>query len=189
MQGNLTALLITSIIVLTVVCIGFLAGRDKSSRTSVEEWSVGGRRFGGLLVWFLVGADLYTAYTFLGLTSTAFTGGSVAFFAIPYSVLAYFIAYFFLPKLWKVAKIHKLTTLADYARERFNSKLLASLVAIVGVLMLIPYICLQLSGIQDTLQVAGTGYINVKFVVIISFILVALYTFFSGIKGPHIQPS
>lgn len=184
MQGNLTALLITSIIVLTVVCIGFLAGRDKSSRTSVEEWSVGGRRFGGLLVWFLVGADLYTAYTFLGLTSIAFTGGSVAFFAIPYSVLAYFIAYFFLPKLWKVAKIHKLTTLADYARERFNSKLLASLVAIVGVLMLIPYICLQLSGIQDTLQVAGTGYINVKFVVIISFILVALYTFFSGIKGP-----
>lgn len=55
MQGNLTALLITAIIVLTVVCIGFLAGRDKSSRTSVEEWSVGGRRFGGLLVWFLVG--------------------------------------------------------------------------------------------------------------------------------------
>ncbi len=79
MQGNLTALLITAVIVLTVVCIGFLAGRDKSSRTSVEEWSVGGRRFGGLLVWFLVGADLYTAYTFLGLTSTAYTGGSVAF--------------------------------------------------------------------------------------------------------------
>lgn len=86
MQGNLTALMITAIIVLTVVCIGFLAGRDKSSRTSVEEWSVGGRRFGGLLVWFLVGADLYTAYTFLGLTSTAYTGGSVAFllFLTPY---------------------------------------------------------------------------------------------------------
>ena len=69
-------------------------------------------------------------------------------------------------------------------RERFSSKLLSSLVAIVGVLMLIPYICLQLSGIQDTLQVAGTGFINVNAVVIISFILVALYTFFSGIKGP-----
>lgn len=187
MPANITALIITAVIVLTVVCIGFIAGRDKSSRTSVEEWSVGGRRFGGLLVWFLVGADLYTAYTFLGLTSTAYTGGSVAFFAIPYSVLAYFIAYFFLPKLWKVAKIHKLTTLADYARERFDSKLLASLVAIVGVLMLIPYICLQLSGIQDTLQVAGTGVINVNMVVIISFILVALYTFFSGIKGRRLR--
>ncbi len=83
MPANITALIITAVIVLTVVCIGFIAGRDKSSRTSVEEWSVGGRRFGGLLVWFLVGADLYTAYTFLGLTSTAYTGGSVAFFCNP----------------------------------------------------------------------------------------------------------
>lgn len=184
MQGNLTSLLITSFIIITVVLIGFLAGRDKSSRSSVEEWSVGGRRFGGLLVWLLVGADLYTAYTFLGLTSTAYQGGSLAFFAIPYSILAYLIAYFFLPKLWKVANQHKFTTIADYARERFDSKLLSVLIAIVGVLMLIPYICLQLSGIQDTLQVAGTGFINVELVVIISFLLVALYTFFSGIKGP-----
>ncbi|MEI2441283.1 sodium:solute symporter family protein [Priestia megaterium] len=184
MQGNLTALLITSAIVLVVIAIGFIAGRDKSSRSSVEEWAVGGRRFGSLLVWLLVGADLYTAYTFLGLTSTAYQGGSIAFFAIPYSVLAFLISYFFLPKLWTVAKKHKLTTLADYARERFSSKFLSSLIAIVGVLMLIPYIDLQLSGIQDTLRVAGTGYINVKAVVILSFFLVALYTFFSGIKGP-----
>ncbi|ASB53442.1 putative symporter YodF [Bacillus velezensis] len=79
MPANITALIITAVIVLTVVCIGFIAGRDKSSRTSVEEWSVGGRRFGGLLVWFLVGADLYTAYTFLGLTSTAYTGEALLF--------------------------------------------------------------------------------------------------------------
>ncbi|KOO42883.1 sodium:solute symporter family protein [Priestia koreensis] len=184
MKGNLTALLITSGIILVVIAIGFLAGRDKASRSSVEEWSVGGRRFGGLLVWLLVGADLYTAYTFLGLTSTAYTGGSLAFFAIPYSVLAFAISYFFLPKLWNVANNFKLTTLADYARERFDSKLLSALIAIVGVLMLIPYICLQLNGIQDTLRAAGTGYINVQVVVIISFLLVALYTFFSGIKGP-----
>jgi solute:Na+ symporter, SSS family len=184
MHGNLTALLITSVIVLIVIAIGFLAGRDKSSRSSVEEWAVGGRRFGSLLTWLLVGADLYTAYTFLGLTSIAYQGGSLAFFAIPYCVLAFTISYLFLPKLWKVAKIHKLTTLADYARERFDSKFLSAIIAIVGVLMLIPYIDLQLSGIQDTLRVAGTGYINVQIVVILSFFLVALYTFFSGIKGP-----
>ncbi len=184
MQGNFTALMITVFIVLSVVLIGFLSGRDKAVRSSVEEWSVGGRRFGGLLVWFLIGADLYTAYTFLGLTSTAYQAGSIAFFAIPYSILAYFIAYFFLPKLWKVANEFKLTTLADYVRQRFDSKLLSSLIAIVGVFMLIPYIDLQLSGIMDTLRVAGTGYINVQVVVITSFLLVALFTFFSGIKGP-----
>src|SRR3954452_18653817 len=170
MQGNLTALLITGMIVLGVVLIGFISGRDKTNRSSVEEWSVGGRRFGTLLVWFLVGADLYTAYTFLGLTSTAYTGGSLAFFAIPYTIIAYFISYFFLPKLWKFSKNHKITTLADYAKVRFNSKFLSFLIAVVGVLMLIPYIDLQLAGIQDTLTVAGTGFINVKVVVIISFL-------------------
>lgn len=184
MQGNLTALLITSFIVLSVVLIGFIAGRDKSSRSSVEEWSVGGRRFGPLLVWLLVGADLYTAYTFLGLTSIAYSSGSIAFFAIPYTFIAFFVSYFYLPKLWGISKTHKLTTLADYAKGRFDSRFLSLLIAIVGVFMLIPYIDLQLAGIQDTLTVAGTGYINIKFVVIISFLLVALYTFFSGIKGP-----
>ncbi|MBL0385159.1 sodium:solute symporter [Tumebacillus sp. ITR2] len=184
MTGNATALSVTASIVLVVVLIGFLAGKNKSSRSSVEEWSVGGRRFGTLLVWFLVGADLYTAYTFLALTSQSYTVGSLAFFAIPYSILAYSVAYFFLPKLWKVAKTYQYTTLADYAKGRFDSKLLSSLVAIVGVLMLIPYIDLQLSGIQNTLQIAGSGIVNVKVVVIISFLLVALYTFFSGIKGP-----
>lgn len=184
MQGNLTALIVTSIIVLAVVFIGFMAGRDKKNRSSVEEWSVGGRNLGSLFVWFLIGADIYTAYTFLGLTSTAFKGGSIAFFATPYVVLAYPLAYFFLPKIWRVASEHKFTTLSDYLKARFDSKLFAVLTAISGVLMLIPYIDLQLSGIQDTLKVAGTGYINVTFVVIVSFLLVAFYTFFSGIKAP-----
>jgi solute:Na+ symporter, SSS family len=184
MKGNLTALIVTSIIVLTVIFIGFMVGRNKQSRSSVEEWSVGGRRLGALFVWFLIGADVYTAYTFLGLTSSAFKGGSIAFFATPYVVLAYPLAYFFLPKIWKVGKEHKFTTLADYIKGRFDSKLFSVLVAITGVLMLIPYIDLQLSGIQDTLEIAGTGYINVTFVVIVSFLLVAFYTFFSGIKAP-----
>ncbi|HJV17557.1 MAG TPA: sodium:solute symporter [Bacillales bacterium] len=184
MKGNLTALIVTTIIVLVVVFIGFMAGRSKESRSSVEEWSVGGRRLGALFVWFLIGADIYTAYTFLGLTSSAFKGGSIAFFATPYVVLAYPLAYFFLPKIWKVASVHKFTTLADYIKGRFDSRLFSVLIAINGVLMLIPYIDLQLSGIQDTLEVAGKSYINVTFVVIVSFLLVAFYTFFSGIKAP-----
>ncbi len=184
MHGNLLALVVTLIIVLAVVSIGFIAGRNRTSRSSVEEWSVGGRRLGSLFVWFLVGADVYTAYTFLGLTSQAFSSGSIAFFATPYVVLAYPLAYFFLPKIWRVAKHGNFLTLADYVRDRFDSKLLSLLVALTGVLMLIPYIDLQLSGILDTMRIAGAGYINVKVVVIVSFLLVAFYTFFSGIKAP-----
>ncbi|QQE78892.1 sodium:solute symporter [Alicyclobacillus sp. SO9] len=185
----MTALLTTAVIILIVVIVGFYAGRNAKSRSSIEEWSVGGRNFGGLLVWFLVGADIYTAYTFLGLTGYAYKLGAAAFFAVPYVVLAYPIAYFILPKVWGYAAKYHLTTLADFARERFQSKGLGILVALTGIVFLIPYIDLQLLGITGVAEVAGKGtFANPHAVgigaLIVSFILVALYTYFSGLRAP-----
>lgn len=186
---HVTALIVTAVIILIVVAVGFWAGRDKMSRSSIEEWSVGGRSFGGLFVWFLIGADIYTAYTFLGLTGYGYSLGAAAFFAVPYVVLAYPIAYFILPKVWVFAAKHNLTSLADYARERFKSRTIGVLVALTGIIFLIPYIDLQLSGITGVVQVAGQNtFANTKAVgtvaLIISFLLVALYTFFSGLRAP-----
>lgn len=185
----MTALITTAVIILLVVFVGFYAGRNAQSRSSIEEWSVGGRNFGGLLVWFLVGADIYTAYTFLGLTGYAYKLGAAAFFAVPYVVLAYPIAYFILPKVWEYAAKYHLTTLADFARERFQSKGLGILVALTGIVFLIPYIDLQLLGITGVAEVAGKGtFANPHAVgigaLIVSFILVALYTYFSGLRAP-----
>lgn len=183
------ALIVTAIIILIVVAVGFMAGSNKASRSSIEEWSVGGRSFGGILVWFLIGADIYTAYTFLGLTGYGYSLGAAAFFAVPYVVMAYPIAYFIIPKVWTFASRHNLTSLADYARERFQSRLLGVLVAITGIMFLIPYIDLQLSGITGVVQIAGKStFSNSQAVgniaLIASFILVALYTFFSGMRAP-----
>lgn len=178
------ALLVMAIIVCIVIVIGFLAGSDKSSRESIEQWSVGGRNFGALIIWFLIGADIYTAYTFLGLTGYGYSLGVPAFFATPYVVLAYPIAFYFLPKIWRVAYEFKMTTFADYTRDRFDSRVLSFLVALSGIVFLIPYIDLQLAGIQNTVRVAGHGAISSTWVLIISFLLVGLYTYFSGIKAP-----
>lgn len=185
----MTALVTTAIIILLVIFIGFWAGRDKSSRSNIEEWSVGGRNFGGLLIWFLIGADVYTAYTFLGLTGYGYSLGAAAFFAVPYVVLAYPIAYYILPRVWEYASKYKLTTLADFARERFQSRTLGVLVALTGIIFLIPYIDLQLSGITGVVDVAGKNTFSNPHAVgiaalVISFILVALYTFFSGLRAP-----
>jgi SSS family solute:Na+ symporter len=185
----MTALITTAIIILIVVFVGFYAGRDKKARSNIEEWSVGGRNFGGLLIWFLVGADIYTAYTFLGLTGYAYKLGAAAFFAVPYVVLAYPVAYYVLPKVWEYSAKHHLTTLADFARERFQSRTLGVLVALTGIIFLIPYIDLQLSGIVGVAEVAGKGsFANPHAVgvvaLIVSFFLVALYTYFSGLRAP-----
>lgn len=185
----MTALIVTAIIILIVVIVGFLAGSNKASRESIEQWSVGGRSFGGLLVWFLIGADIYTAYTFLGLTGYGYSLGAAAFFAVPYVVLAYPIAYFILPKVWTYASKHNLTSLADYARERFRSRALGVLVALTGIVFLIPYIDLQLSGITGVVKVAGKStfahsHVAGNIALVVSFLLVAFYTFFSGMRAP-----
>ena len=185
----MTSLIVTAAVILIVVAVGFLAGSNKASRTSIEQWSVGGRSFGSLLTWFLMGADIYTAYTFLGLTGYGYSLGAAAFFAVPYVVMAYPLAYFFLPKLWTFAAKHNLTSLADYARERFQSRAIGVLVALTGIVFLIPYIDLQLAGITGVVQVAGQHiFSNVHLVgniaLVVSFLLVALYTFFSGMRAP-----
>ncbi|TCP30594.1 SSS family solute:Na+ symporter [Scopulibacillus darangshiensis] len=184
MSTSNLALLITAIIVFIVIIIGFISGSDKSSRESIEQWSIGGRNFGGLLIWFLIGADIYTAYTFLGLTGYAYTLGAPAFFACAYAALAFPIIFYYIPKIWSVAAEFKMTTLADYVRERFDSKFLSGLVALVGILFLIPYIDLQLAGIQNVVKVAGHGTISPTVILIISFLLVGTYTFFSGLRAP-----
>ncbi|HET7580818.1 MAG TPA: symporter, partial [Bacillales bacterium] len=185
----MAALIVASLVVLFIIFVGFYAGRNKLSRSSIEEWSIGGRNFGSILVWFLIGADIYTAYTFLGLTGYAYSFGAPAFFAVPYAAMAFPIAYFILPKVWRYAARKNLTTLADYARERFQSRTLGVLVALTGIIFLIPYIDLQLSGITGVAKVAGKDvFQNPEAVgiaaLIISFALVALYTFFSGLRAP-----
>ena len=36
----------------------------KAAQSELHEWGLGDRRFGMVVSWFLIGGDLYTAYTF-----------------------------------------------------------------------------------------------------------------------------
>ncbi len=175
---------IAALIVLGIVVTGFFAGRHKTSRSSHAEWGLGGRSFGTIITWFLLGADVYTAYTFLGLTGLAYAIGAPAFFAIPYGTIAYLLASLFLPKLWKLAKENHYLTMADYVKARFQSPFLALLVALTGIFFVIPYIDLQLVGITGVVQETAGKAISPQFTVLISFLLVAGYTFFSGLRAP-----
>src|SRR5690348_49702 len=70
----------------------------------VHEWSLAGRKLGTTLVFFLIGADLYTAYSFVAIPSGVFAKGSLYFFAIPYVMLTFAVALVAMPRLWTLAK-------------------------------------------------------------------------------------
>ena len=83
---NWTALIVFVALFLFVVWLGFAAARwRRGDLDLLHEWGLGGRRFGTVVTWFLLGGDLYTAYTFIAIPALMYGAGAVGFFAVPYS--------------------------------------------------------------------------------------------------------
>src|SRR5215218_8901053 len=172
-----------------VTVLGFIASRwrRQGALDNLDEWGLGGRGFGAFVAWFLIGGDIYTAYTFIAVPATLYAGSMVGFFAVPYTIVLYPIIFIFLPRLWSVSHRHGYVTPADFIRGRFDSRWLALAVAVTGVLATMPYIALQLVGIQVVLEVMGIGgesALAQDLPLLIAFAVLAAYTYASGLRAP-----
>ncbi|MDE1830043.1 MAG: sodium:solute symporter [Thaumarchaeota archaeon] len=153
----------------------------------VHEWSLAGRKLGTTLVFFLIGADLYTAYSFVAIPSGVFAKGSLYFFAIPYVMLTFGVALVTMPRLWTLARENGYITASDFVKDRFGSPTLAIMIAITGIVAELPYIALQIVGMQSVLTVMLAGTANSQIVeeisLLIAFIILAAFTYTSGLRG------
>jgi SSS family solute:Na+ symporter len=152
----------------------------------LDEWALGGRRFGTLIVWFLLGGDLYTAYTFIAVPALMYGAGAAGFFAVPYTVLAYPIAFALMPRLWTVSRARGYVTAADFVYGQYGSRALELAVALTGILATLPYIALQLVGIEvilAALGITGSGAAR-DLPLIVAFVILAVYTYSSGLRAP-----
>ncbi|MCX4746825.1 sodium:solute symporter [Kitasatospora sp. NBC_01287] len=189
---NTVALVVFVLFFLLVTVLGFLASRWRRGGTTqhLDEWGLGGRSFGTWITWFLLGGDLYTAYTFIAVPAAVYGAGAAGFFAVPYTIIAYPLVFLFLPRLWSVARVHGYVTPADFVRGRYGSRALSLAVALTGILATMPYIALQLVGIQavlDTLGVgggAGANWFVKDLPLFIAFAVLAAYTYSSGLRAP-----
>src|SRR5438309_971707 len=186
-RDHLTEIVIFTVLFLVVSALGFVAARWRRAGdlNHLDEWGLGGRSFGGWITWFLIGGDLYTAYTFVAVPALLFAGGAAGFFAVPYTVIVYPMVMVFLVRLWSVAHRHGMVTPADFVRGRFQSPTLALLVAITGIVATMPYIALQLVGIEavlKTMGVVGTSGYARHLPIIIAFGILAAYTYHSALR-------
>jgi solute:Na+ symporter, SSS family len=188
-KDHLAEIIIFTVLFLFVSAMGFVAARWRRPQTldHLDEWGLGGRRFGAWVTWFLVGGDLYTAYTFVAVPALLFGGGALGFFAVPYTVVIYPMVFLVLIRLWSVSHRHGFVTPADFVRARFGSPTLALLVALTGIVATMPYIALQLVGIEAVLKTMGVTGDNVwarNLPIIIAFAILAAYTYQSGLRAP-----
>ena len=150
---------------------------------SLEEWGLAGRSFGTWITWFLIGGDLYTAYTVIAVPAALYGAGAIGFFAVPYAVIAYPYMMLVLPRLWTVCHRHGYVTFADFIAGRYGNRWLTVAIAITGVLALMPYIALQLVGIRVVISSLG---IHGEWPLATAFIILAAYTYSSGLRAPAV---
>lgn len=186
---NWTALIVFILFFALVTVMGFYASRwRKGDLDLLDEWGLGGRRFGTIITWFLLGGDLYTAYTFIAIPALVYGKGAIGFFAVPYTIIIYPLVFMVMPRLWSVAKKHGYVTASDFVKGRYGSSKLALVIAITGILATMPYIALQLVGMQAVLEgmgFAGSG-LSGDLPLIIAFAILAVYTYSSGLRAPAV---
>jgi len=182
MHINWQALSVFIILFLLVTVLGFWAARwRRGDLNLLHEWGLAGRRFGTIVSWFLLGGDLYTAYTFVAVPALVFGAGALGFFAVPYTIIAYPFVFVVMPRLWSVARKHGYVTASDFVRGRFDSSTLALVVALTGIVATMPYIALQMYGIEIVIAQMG---IPVEISLIVAFLILAVYTYISGLRAP-----
>jgi solute:Na+ symporter, SSS family len=190
---HVNAVSFTLVVVLfaVVTLVGFAAARWRRAEDMLHlnEWGLGGRGFGTFISWFLLGGDLYTAYTFIAVPALVYATGAAGFFALSYTIMVFPIVFVFAPRLWSIARAHNYVTPADFVRGRYGSRGLGLAVAVTGILATMPYIALQLIGIQSVLIVMGVGGTSTNTFVkdlplIIAFIILAAYTYLAGLRAP-----
>jgi solute:Na+ symporter, SSS family len=170
-----------------VSALGFAAARWKAADLGhITEWGLGGRRFGRWITWFLLGGDLYTAYTVIAVPALVFAVGAYGFFAISYAIIIYPFLYLMLPRLWAVSRAHGYVTAGDFVLGRYGHKGLELAVAASGVLATMPYIALQLVGLEKVIQALGLSGQGVMAhaPITIAFVILALFTYKSGLRAP-----
>ena len=175
------ALSVIAVIVLAGSFAGFLARFHH--KMDLEQWTVGGRGFGLVLVWLLMAGEIYTTFTFLGASGWAYSKGAPVLYILAYQPLNFVISFYILPPLWEAGRICGLQTQADFFQVRYGSTHLAAFVALIGVSCLIPYLQVQLTGLGIIVEVASFGAIHRTPAMIVGFGLVAAFVFVSGIRG------
>jgi SSS family solute:Na+ symporter len=181
MSPTATALAVILFIVALGSAIGFYAGTRH--KMSLEQWTVGSRGFGTLLMWLLMAGETYTTFSFLGASGWAYSRGGPALYILAYLSLAYVISFFVLPPVWELGREQGLQTQPDFFLTRYGNKYLTGFVALVGVVFIIPYLQLQLTGLGIIVEVASFGGIGRMPAMVLGVVLLAGFVFVSGIRA------
>jgi SSS family solute:Na+ symporter len=174
-----TLIFVIAGIVLITAC-GFFSRR---SGGDLGEWAVGGRRLGVATTWLLQAGEEFTTFTFVGLVALSFSAGTASLYALVYTPLAFLVLYFVAPMIWRKAAGRGYLTQADFFEDVYGSKAFGWLVAVFGVVFLLPYLELQITGLGDIVQFATGDQTSARWSMVAACLLIIAFVLWSGLRG------
>ena len=181
MSGPAIALSIVILLACAGTALGVLAGIRR--KMDLEEWTVGRRGFGSLLMFLLLAGEVYTTFSFLGVSGWAYSRGGPTLYVLAYLTLGYVVSFFVLPQVWEVGRQYGLQTQPDFFSLRYNTKYLTTFVSAVGVVFLLPYFLLQVTGLGIIVSITSFGAIPRPAAMAISICFLAGFVLLSGIRA------
>jgi solute:Na+ symporter, SSS family len=166
-----------------VAALTFAIASQARGASTLEQWSVGSRGFGTLLVFVLLAGETYTTFTFLGGSGWAYGRGAPAFYILAYPTVAYISSYFLLPAIWRRGTEWRVVSQPEFFARAFDSPRLGTLVALVGCAALLAYLVLQLKGLGIIVAETSYGAISATVAIWMGVLLVVSYVSLSGVRG------
>ncbi len=161
--------------------IGLLSGRRASSAS--EGYVAGDRRLGFLVLYFIMGASIFSAFAFLGGPGWAYSRGAAAFYIISYGTVGLVPWYFIGPRVARLGRRYGYVTQAEFFADRYQSPFLSALLAVISLAAFLPYLTLQMQGAGYVFSVVTEGRIPVWGGAAIAYGVVLIYVFRSGVMG------
>ncbi len=161
--------------------MGIVPGLKVSHSTT--GYVAGDRSMNVLILYFVLGASIFSSFAFLGGPGWAYSRGAAALYIIAYGAMGMVPFYFFGPKARALGEKYGFVTQAELLEDRYNSKLLSGLLAILTVVVLIPYLTLQMKGAGLVLNTISEGAIPTWMGAGIAYFVVLIYVFYSGVMG------
>ena len=176
--------LITVIILLylgVTLGVGLVAGR-RASR-SVQGYVAGDRDFGLVVMYFITGATVFSAFAFLGGPGWAYSRGAAAFYILTYGVLGMAPWYAMGPRVAALGRRFGFVTQAQLLAGRFPSRALSLLMAALTVVAFIPYVTIQMRGAGIVIEAVTGGAIPLWAGAALAYGIVLVYVLASGVSA------
>lgn len=176
--------------VITIVIFGYLAvtlavglvsGR-RASR-SVQGYVAGDRGFGLLVMYFITGASVFSAFAFLGGPGWAYSRGAAAFYILSYGVLGMAPWYALGPKAAALGRRFGFVTQAQLLVGRFPSRGLSVLMAVLTIAAFVPYVTIQMEGAGIVIEAVTDGRIPLAYGAALAYGIVMVYLLAGGVSA------